>query len=45
MMWKAGGCLANLRLEVNHEKQFGSKPVYVKIQELQGLVANGKEPS
>ena len=41
-IWAAGE-MTNKRLEVNHEKAFGVKPVIVKTQELQGLVANGKE--
>ena len=33
----------NKRFEVNHEMPFGAKPVYVKIQEFQGLAANSNE--
>jgi hypothetical protein len=33
----------NKRFEVNREMPFGAKPVYVKMQELQGLAANDNE--
>ena len=42
VIWNAGDQM-NKRFEVNHEMPFGSKPVYVKMQELQGLTANGNE--
>ena len=42
VIW-AAGAMTNKRVEVNHEKAFGVKPAIVKMQELQGLVANGKE--
>ena len=41
-IWAAGD-LTNKRFEGNHEKQYGVKPAYIKVHELQGLVTNDKE--